>query len=169
MDKRGQPRRLGESWAGNSALGVLQRGQALRARQLDWNALLPVELQERAWLVDWQSGCLRVMCPGAAWLRLLKRQQKTILRRWNQRYPESAVTDLQAWIHPWPLAAQRPPPPRPAPIRLTQPPAAIATLARDLDGELGAALGRLYRTLASQAETGTADSTKEKGALASEE
>lgn len=169
MDKRGRPRRLGELSAGGPIASILQHGQALRALQLEWNTLLPIELQERAWLVDWRAGCLRVICPGAVWLRLLKRHQKSILRRWNERHPEAEVTALQAWIHPWPLTARKPTPARSSTVRLTHAPNSLGALAHDLDGELGAALARLYHTLAAQAEAGTADSTKEKGALASEE
>jgi len=169
MDKRGGPRRLGELRAVGPLATVLRHGQALRTLQMEWNSLLPLELQERAFLVDWRSGCLRVMCPGAAWLRLLKRHQKRILRLWNDRHPEACASSLQAWIHPGSLTAPTPAPLRQSPARLARPPDALETLARSLDGELAAALRRLYRTLAAQAEVGTMDSTKEKGALASEE
>jgi len=146
----------------NPALGALVRqGLELRRRQLDWNALLPLEAQERSWLLSWHGGCLQILVESAAWLSWFRRREKSICRNWNNRFPEEAVQRMEITLRPWQRQERRK---TILPVAGISGPApeALRQLAMQSDGRLRNSLLRLIATL-DQAETGTNDSTKEKG------
>ncbi len=165
--KPARTKRRARDQIGPALAAVFRHGQALHGRQMDWNALLSLEAQERSWLLDWREGTLQVLVESSVWLAWLRRNQKRICQQWNSRFPDEPVERIVAVVRPW-----RPPMLTSRPVNRTQiagpAPDALRKLAENSDGALGAALQRLVRTL-DQAGTVASESTKENGAFSGEE
>ena len=148
---------------------VCRRGTLLRERQMDWNALLPLEAQDHTWLVDWSGGVLSVLCQSPVWISWLRRNEKNILKQWNSRFPKTPAQQITASVRPW---SYRLPPPAKipkAPYISAAAPEALRAVTDQMPQAIAIALKRLAATLDSlQAEAVASASAKEKGARLSE-
>ena len=148
---------------------VCRHGTLLRERQMDWNALLSLEAQGHTWLVDWSGRVLTVLCQSPVWISWLRRNEKNILKQWNNRFPKTPARQITASVRPWSYRL-----PQPAPIPKV--PHISAAAAQALRAEvdqmpeaIAVALKRLAATLDSlQTEAVASASAKENGARLSE-
>ena len=148
---------------------VCRRGALLRERQIDWNALLALEAQDHTWLVDWSGGVLSVLCQSPVWISWLRRNEKNILKQWNNRFPKTPARQITASVRPWSYRL-------PQPAKIPKAPYISAGAAETLRAEadrlpqaIAVALIRLAATLDNlQAEAVVSASAKENGARLSE-
>ena len=148
---------------------VCRRGTLLRERQIDWNALLSLEAQDHTWLVDWSGGVLSVLCQSPVWISWLRKNEKNILKQWNNRFPKTPAQQITASVRPWSYRL-------PQPAKIPKAPHISAEAAQALRAEtdqmpqaIAVALKRLAATLDSlQAEAVASASAKENGARLSE-
>ena len=136
---------------------------------MDWNALLSLEAQDHTWLVDWSGGVLSVLCQSPVWISWLRRNEKNILKQWNNRFPKTPAQQIIASVRPWSYRL-------PQPAKIPKAPHISAEAAQALRAEtdhmpqaIAVALKRLAATLDSlQAEAVASASAKENGARLSE-
>lgn len=136
---------------------------------MDWNALLSLEAQDHTWLVDWSGGVLSVLCQSPVWISWLRKNEKNILKQWNNRFPKTPAQQIIAAVRPWSYRL-------PQPAKIPKAPHISAEAAQALRAEsdqmpqaIAVALKRLAATLDSlQAEAVASASAKENGARLSE-
>ncbi|MDA8114374.1 MAG: DciA family protein [Acidithiobacillus sp.] len=136
---------------------------------MDWNALLSLEAQDHTWLVDWSGGVLSVLCQSPVWISWLRKNEKNILKQWNNRFPKTPAQQITASVRPWSYRL-------PQPAKIPKAPHISAEAAQALRAEtdqmpqaIAVALKRLAATLDSlQAEAVASASAKENGARLSE-
>lgn len=148
---------------------IYRHARMLRERQPAWNALLPLEAQDRTWLVDWSKGTLKVLCQSSVWISWLRRHEKTLLKQWNDRFPEAPAIRIDASVRPWPQWSQPPSKLRKTPHIAPTAPQSLLAVTQQVPEPVAAALRRWAATLDMlQAETLANASAKENGARFSE-